>query len=194
MTEKQIIHDDTVLSDNELISLIRNGDEKAFNLLIIRHRSTVSILAKKYFSSSLTDDDWLQEGMIGLIYAVRTFNSEKNVSFPTYACVCIKNRLNSALKKANNSGNTPLNSSLAYNDDIVPATVSTEDDYINNENNHFLTTSFIKKLSKTEQDVIRCYLSGFSYCETAKKLGITEKSVDNALCRAKSKLKKSFDM
>lgn len=191
MTEKKNIHGDAALSDNELISLIRIGDEKAFNLLIARHKNTVSLLAKKYFSSSLTDDDWFQEGMIGLIYAVRTFDCKKNASFSTYACVCIKNRLNSTLKKANNSGNTPLNSSLAYNDDIVPAALSTEDNYINNESNLFFTADFINKLSKTEQAVIKCYLSGFSYCETAEKLGITEKAVDNALYRAKSKLKKS---
>lgn len=180
------------LSDNELISLIRNGSEKAFNLLILRYTGTVSLLSKKYFSSSLTEDDWFQEGMIGLLDAVRTFDSDGKAAFSTYACVCIRNRLNSSLKKANNSGNTPLNGSISFHDDFVPAAISPEEDYIKNENYRFFTASFLSRLSKTEQQVIRYYLVGFSYSETAKNLGISEKSVDNALCRAKAKLKKAF--
>ena len=189
-TENTAVHPD--LSDNELISLIRNGSEKALNLLILRYTGTVSLLSNKYFSASLTVDDWFQEGMIGLLGAIRTFNSGEKAAFSTYACVCIRNRLNSVLKKVNSSKNSLLNGSLAYHDDFVPSVDSPEDDYIENEDYRFFTTSFLNKLSKTEQKVIRYYLAGFSYSETAKNLGISEKSVDNALCRAKSKLKKAF--
>lgn len=192
MSETENISVNPDLSDDELISLIRNGSEKAFNRLILKYTGTVSLLSKKYFSSSLTDDDWFQEGMIGLLNAVRTHDREASASFSTYACVCIRNRMNSALKKAQNAANAPLNGSLEYHDDFVPTVISPEDNYIENENYRFFTTSFLNKLSETEQKVIRYYLSGFSYKETAKKLGISEKSVDNALCRAKSKLKKAF--
>lgn len=180
------------LTDEELIDLIRTGSGKAFDILILRYRQTVSYLAGKYFSDSLTQDDWFQEGMIGLLYAVHTYAGTAGAEFSTYAAVCIRNRLVSCLKKATNSKNAPLNSSLSYDDVIIPPVHSPEDDYIENERYRFFTQSFFKQLSETEHKVMQCYLAGFSYAETAEKLGITEKSVDNAICRAKSKLKKAF--
>ena len=179
-------------SDNELIDLVRKGSDSAFNLLIFRYTGMVSLLSKKYFSPSLTADDWFQEGMIGFLDAVRTFSIDGGASFATYATVCIRNRLNSSLKKAKNSAAVQASDSIVFDSDIIPSVDSPEDNYIENENYRVFTQSAFSRLSETEQKVIGYYLAGFSYTETASILGISEKSVDNALCRAKSKLKKSL--
>ncbi|MBR3588547.1 MAG: sigma-70 family RNA polymerase sigma factor, partial [Clostridia bacterium] len=141
---------------------------------------------------ALTKEDWIQEGMIGLLLAVRTFNKEKSCSFSTYASVCIANRLRSVCKKALGNKNEPLNNSLLLDDTVVPPAVSTEDDYIENEEYTFFTEKYVSVLSTVEKSVVEYYIAGFSYSEIADKLAMTEKSVDNALFRAKTKLKKAF--
>ena len=192
MSDKEKISNFTSFSDEELISFIRSGSEKAFDELAGRYIRTTSFLAKSYHSESLTHDDWLQEGMIGFILAVRTFDAEKETSFSTYASVCISNKLRSAWKKANNSGNALLNDSLIFDDAVVPPVRSTEENYIESETSGFFSDNLLKNLSETEKNVISFYLAGFSYSETAKKLSMTEKAVDNALCRAKTKLRKAL--
>lgn len=194
MADREKISNFTVFSDEDLIALIRNGSARAFDELAGRFRKTVSALSGSYYSESLTKDDWFQEGMIGFILAVRTFDESKKASFATYASVCISNKLRSAWKKANSSGNTPLNDSIIFDDSTVPPERSPEEDYIETESYRFFTESFLSELSETEKKVITCYLAGYSYSETAKKLNMTEKSVDNALCRVKAKLKKALKM
>ena len=179
-------------SDNELINLVRKGSDSAFNQLIFRYTGMVSLLSKKYFSPSLTADDWFQEGMIGFLDAVRTFSIDGGASFATYATVCVRNRLNSSLKKAMNSSAAQATDQIELQHDIIPSVDSPEDSYIENENYRIFTQSAFSLLSETEQKAIGYYLAGFSYTETAKILGISEKSVDNALCRAKGKIRKSL--
>lgn len=193
MSDKEKISNFTAFSDEELVSFIRNGSEKAFDELAGRFRKTVSALSMNYYSESLTGDDWFQEGMIGFILAVRTFDESKATAFSTYASVCISNKLRSAWKRANSSGNAPLNDSLILDDTCVPPEKSPEENYIESESYRFFAESLLNNLSETEKKVMTCYLSGFSYSETASKLGMSEKSVDNALCRAKAKLKKAFE-
>lgn len=180
------------LSDEKLVFLLRDGSEKALNLLAGRYMGFVRGLTHTYYADSLTPEDWFQEGMIGFLRAVKTFDPAAQASFATYASVCIRSRLNSVWRASNSSKNAPLNKSVELKDESLPSVNSPEDDYINNEQYRFVTNDFIEQLSATERDVLICYLSGFSYGETAEKLGINEKSVDNALCRARAKLKKAF--
>lgn len=192
MADKEKISNFTPFSDEELISFIRSGSEKAFDELAGRYIKTASFLARSYHSEALTHDDWLQEGLIGFILAVRTFDAKKEASFSTYASVCISNKLRSAWKKANNAYNAPLNDSLTFDDAFIPPAQSTEENYIESETSGLFTDILLQKLSETEKKVISYYIAGFSYSETAKKLGMTEKAVDNALCRAKTKLRKAL--
>ncbi len=192
MNETINISDYASMSDEELVSLAKSGLNKAFDEIVARFSKTVIVLTRNYYVAALTREDWFQEGMIGLLLAVRTFKEEKKCSFATYASVCITNRLKSVCKKALGRKNEPLNSSLELDDTVVPPAVSTEDDYIENEEYTFLTEKYVSVLSAVEKNVVEHYIAGFSYSEIAKKLGMTEKSVDNALFRAKTKLKKAF--
>lgn len=179
-------------NDEELIAMIRRGSALAFNALVRRYSKTVSAVSRNYFSDALTDDDWFQEGMLGLLYAVHSFDESMSASFSTYASVCIRNRLNSVWKKANNTKNAPLNKSISLSSADVPSVESPEENYIKNEDFRLFSEGFTRLLSKTERRVMSYYLAGYSYDETADKLGITKKSVDNALSRAKKKLKKLY--
>lgn len=182
------------LSDDELILLIRAGNSDAVNTLLLRYSGSVAYIAKSYFFDSLTDDDWYQEGMIGFLHAVRTYRADKSVSFNTYASVCIRNRLIACLKKLTSLKNLPLNSAVSLEDVADVAVSSSEDDYLSNEDSRNFEQILIEHLSNTEQKVMMLYLAGYSYAEIATELNSSVKAVDNAVCRAKNKLKKIMNI
>lgn len=179
-------------SDKELLIMLKNGSEKAFTEIIKRYSGMVLSISGSYYADALTPDDWFQEGMIGLLNAVKSYNDKTDTSFSTYAGVCIRNRINSVWRNSNSNKNLPLNNCVELTENTLPCVNSPEEDYIINEQYLYAVSSFMEQLSPTERDVFLCYLSGFGYNETAEKLGINEKSVDNALCRAKIKLKKAI--
>lgn len=189
-TEKNI--NLSCLTDTELIDVFRGGNEKALNLLIRRYSKAVSILSAGYHAESLTKEDWFQEGMLGLIAAVHTFRKGSGTQFATFSAVCIKNRLNTAWKKANNKKNAPLNDAVFFDESSLPMVASPEDDYIKNEELVSFEERISSLFSKTEKEVIFCYLADFSYAKIAERTGLSIKSVDNALCRAKKKLQLFF--
>ena len=179
-------------SDKQLSDLLKIDPDKAFSEIVRRYSGLVMKIAASYYADDLTSDDWFQEGMIGLLNAVKSYDESMHTSFSTFADVCIRNRLNSVWRKSKSKKNIPLNACVELTEDSVPCVNSPEEDYIDNEQYLYAVNSFMKQLSLTERDVFLCYLSGFGYSETAEKLGINEKSVDNALCRAKIKLKKAI--
>ena len=192
MCNGEIIAEYSILSDEKLVSLLRGGLEKAFDVLAERYGSVVRKTSAAYYADALTSEDWFQEGMIGFCKAVMTYDEGQEASFSTYAAVCIRSRLNSVWRSSNSNKNAPLNKSVELSDEALPAVNSPEDDYINNEQYDLITRNFADHLSETERNVLICFLSGFSYEETAVRLGINEKAVDNALCRARAKLKKAL--
>lgn len=192
MAKENSMPDYSAMTSEELVAEIKSGNDRAFNILAERFSQTVMALSAKYFSVSLTRDDWLQEGMIGLLSAVRSYNPEKGAAFATYASVCISNRLKSVCRRVSGNANAPLDESLEFTDSVVPPAVSVEESYISNEYRRFISENFFSVLSETERSVIGFYIAGFSYREIADRLGMTKKSVDSAICRAKAKLKKAF--
>lgn len=179
-------------SDAELINLIRSGSAGAVNAVFCRYAPRVRAVSSKYFADALTNDDWFQEGMLGLLYAVHSYDADSSVQFSTYAAVCVRNRLNTVWKLSNSAKNSPLNNSVPIDESDFPAVSSPEEDYIKNEAMDLLREKYSSVFSETERQAVFCYLSGLSYEETAKRLNIPVKSVDNALYRAKQKLQKYF--
>lgn len=180
------------LSDEELIARIRLGSEKALNIMISRYSGTVTAVSKKYFSDFLTPDDWFQEGMLGLLFAISAFDPESTASFATYSSVCIKNRLNTAWKRANNSKNALLNDAVMLDESVCSVVDSPEEDYIKNEELDLFEQKYISVLSETEKSVLLLYLAGYRYEQIATRTGLSKKSVDNALFRAKQKIQKLY--
>ena len=172
------------LTDDRLAILSQNGDEVAFNTLAARY---LKIKFTKTNSSYFDADDFIQEGMFGFLNAVRTFNSEKGVPFKSYASVCMRNSMNSA------AGG--LSKELSVDNDIESLlTVETGEDPLNRiidgENLSEVLNQCEVCLSELEKTVVFLRASGMSYAEIGTKLGMEPKSVDNAVQRARKKLKK----
>lgn len=177
-------------TDIELINEIKTNKADATDELIIRYKSTVESIAMKYINSPLEKDDLIQEGMIGLLAAINSYNGEKGAKFVTYASRCINNSIQTALRKFSRIKDIPQNNIVMLEDDIFDGqyVLSAEDEYLARESVTTLTNTLYEELSKFENEVLRLHIVGCSYNEIADKLGKKPKAIDNAMQRIRKKL------
>lgn len=177
----------SLLSDEELAA---SGKAEAEDELIGRYANLVKKCCRPLFLAGGDSEDLIQEGMLGLLSAVRTFEKTGGASFSTYAEKCIKNRLFSAVKRDGKGGNRILNDSVPIDDEVLSQRGSREleDLIINREYTEELILKIESGLSRFEKRVMELYLEGMSYSEIALRLGKREKSVDNAVQRVRKKL------
>jgi RNA polymerase sporulation-specific sigma factor len=128
--------------------------------------------------------------MIGLYHAIDDYKKEEyNSSFKTFANLCVKRRIFDAVKKSARKKNKPLNKYVPLLDlDEMPMQHGLEDELIRNEDKREFYQKISKRLSDFEFRVIVMYVEGMSYLEICESTGKPEKSVDNAIQRAKKKL------
>ena len=89
------------MTDEEIIKEIRNGDKQALTYLMNKYKEIVNLKVGKYFMIGAEKEDIIQEGLIGLFKAIKTFNAEKNNTFKTFANMCIERQLITAIKSSN---------------------------------------------------------------------------------------------
>ena len=189
------------LTDEEIISKIKLGDTNAQNYLLEKYSDLVNIKANKFFLIGAEDDDMFQEGMIGLYKAIKSFDSEKQNSFKTFANLCIERQLITAIKTSNRQKHMPLNSSFSLNlsaydendDTSVLEVLDTKtiedplDTITKKEYYEFIESRIDQNLSSFEKQVLNRYVQGESYVDIASKLDTPVKSVDNAIQRIRKK-------
>lgn len=187
-------------SDEILCQMVSLGDLIAEETLVVRYHTLVRICARPYFLVGGDTEDLIQEGMVGLLHAVRAFQPDRYASFRTYAEICIKNRLFSVIKRANRGKHSPLNDSISLqgshssnlHDQSFPPdhpnTASPEDIIISKESVEELMEGVKESLSGFECKVFQQYLEGYSYVHIAESLCKSTKSVDNAVQRIKKKV------
>ena len=108
-------NDYTQMTDEKLIENIKNEDPIALNCLMKRYNEVVYMKANKFFMIGAEKEDIIQEGLIGLYKAVKSFDTEKQNSFKTFANMCIERQLITAVKNSNRQKHIPLNSSISLN-------------------------------------------------------------------------------
>ena len=99
-------------SDEVLCSLAAQGSRAAEELLVTRYNRLVRSCARPYFLVGGDSEDLTQEGMVGLLKAVREYDASKEASFRTFAEICIRNRLYSVLRAAARDKHLALNQSV----------------------------------------------------------------------------------
>ncbi len=190
------------LNDEQLVLLSAEGNAEAEETIFNRYKNYVKSKARTYYLIGADNDDIVQEGMIGLYKAVRDFNPQKNITFKTFADVCITRQILTAIRTANRNKHTPLNASISMNapvfDDDSSTTImnliqnvavsNPEEIFIVDESLKEIKNAISKKLSAFENDVLEYYLEGMSYTEISAAMSKSIKSVDNALQRIKKKL------
>ena len=197
------------LSDEQIIRLYKQGDEKALDFLLEKYKSLARKIARSYFLVGAESEDIIQEAMLGLYSACRTFDTNYS-SFKSFASLCITRAVQTAVKKANRLKNKMLNESISLSsqgsivfdgkDDeedvslyIPSETLDPEDALLIEERNKEFNKIINENLSNKEKKVLVLYLNGLSYVQIAEKLGENTKSVDNAISRTKKKLEKLLE-
>ena len=188
----------SALSDEQLVRLTRLGSPDAFNVLAARYFRTIRACAASYSNCGLETDDLTQEGLIGLLSAVRSYDAEFLASFGTFARLCVSRRMCSFARVALRKKRVPAH--ITHSLDFFPqkdepecsATTDPEAIFIKKQEREELCRLIGTVLSTFELKVLAGFLVGESYRQTARRLSASEKSVDNALWRVRKKLKASL--
>ena len=87
-------------TDEELVLLAQKGDSNAELEVFSHYRNLLRKVCRSYFLIGGDSDDLMQEGMIGLYKAIKSYSKDKNVSFAAYAGLCVKRQIQKAIKKS----------------------------------------------------------------------------------------------
>ena len=101
------------MTDEQLQSLAAGGDAHAEEILIERYTRLVRVCARPYFLAGGDSEDLTQEGLMGLLAAVRGYSGASGSPFRAYAEVCIRNRIVQAVRSASRKKHDPLNGGVS---------------------------------------------------------------------------------
>ena len=192
------------VKDEDLIEIIKSGDKQAFEYLINKYKELVNMKVSKYYIVGAERDDIVQEGLIGLFKAIKSYKPDQQNSFKSFANMCIERQLITAIKTSNRQKHMPLNSYLslnisAYDEeegesdttlmDIFNTTLIEDplDTITKKEYLQDIEKTIDKSLSDFEKMVLNKYINGKSYIQIAEDLDAPVKSIDNAIQRIRKK-------
>lgn len=193
--------------ERECLLAMKNGDVNAKNELIEHNLRLVAHIIKKYYSSSVQQDDLISIGTIGLIKAINTFDPDKGTRLATYAARCIENEILMqfrAQKKTSQdiSVNEPIDTDSEGNPLTLMDIISTEDEIVED----IYKITMLKKLSTEvsrikdprEKSIImmRYGLDGMrpmTQLEVSKKLNISRSYVSRIEKKALKELRKALE-
>ena len=192
------LHTQKELSDRELLERSRQGDEEAVDRLLTKYKPLVLHLTRARFLIGGDRDDLVQEGMIGLLKAIRDYDPARESRFQTFAALCIDRQMLRAIEASNREKNRPLNDSLRLSGELPVYSAeeegaSPEMAFIDRELKAARLEKLSGKLSALEREVLSGYLSGLSLREIAYKIGKPPKTVDNAFQRIRRKCRNLQD-
>lgn len=194
-------------SDEQLLTRYsQDGEEVIVDYLLDKYKPIVRKKARTMFLLGGENEDLIQEGMIGLVKAIRDYDESMGSSFCTFASLCVARQIYTAIESAGRKKHMPLNSyvsiyeekSLGDNEKIPPLVDTIESDTDNNPESLYFgkvfTEDFWKqlktRLSALEEQVLSLYLSGVDYLDIAEMLNKKPKTIDNAIQRSKQKAEK----
>lgn len=190
------------LPDQLVVQMAKSGDICACEYLLYKYRGLVRAKVRSYFMLGAEQDDLLQIGMIGLWQSIMDYSPDRDISFISFARICIERHVITAVKTASRQKQSPLNSALSldyYTEDensdfnLTEVLISREEPdpeeiLLRREEKRKLRETLKAHLSDFEWEVMKRYHMGKSYREIAIDLECSAKSIDNALGRIKRKL------
>ena len=188
------------MTDEQLLYDYKNGNQEIMDYLMVKYKFMVRKKARAMYLLGGENEDLIQEGMIGLIKAVRDFDVTQKTS------LCVSRQMYSAIEASNRKKHLPLNSYVSLYEDseevgegrslplIDTIESSKENDpevlYFGKEYTEAFAEQLKELLSPLENHVLYLHLMGTDYRTIAELLGKSPKSVDNALQRIKTKAQK----
>ena len=194
------------MTDDEIVKLAKADNLHALEYILEKYKNFVKSRSRPYFLIGADREDIIQEGMIGLYKAIRDYDTEKYTNFRAFAEMCITRQIITAIKTATRRKHMPLNSYLSLSHPVFDeesdktlldtitehSCLDPEEIIINKEDYTSIGKKINELLSPKEMEILSIYLQGKSYQEISDELGISHKSIDNALQRVKRKLDKNI--
>lgn len=192
--------------ERKYVDLWLAGDIEARNVLIEHNLRLVAHIIKKYYTQADDADDLISIGTIGLIKAINTYRSDKNIKLATYASRCIENEIlmylrKNANQKAEVSFDEPLNTDWDGNELLLSDILGTDGDTvlrpIEDDVDRQLLTTAVSRLSEREREIItlRFGLGGReekTQKEVADYLGISQSYISRLEKRIIARLKREI--
>ncbi len=191
-------------NDYELLYMVSDNNEEANEAIYKKYESVISYYAKKYLpfveGKGIDYNDLYQEGLIGLDSAIRNYKEQKDIKFSTFAFMCIKRKIFTAVKVANRKKHSILNDSYSidyHNEDdkngfenvVYTNLGGIEDILVSKENTEYFNERLNEELTSLEKKIYEFRMLGFNYDEISKHLDKSQKAVESALFRIRKKLK-----
>lgn len=193
--------------EQELMERLGGGDETVREKLIVHNLRLVVYIAKKFESSGVGIEDLVSIGTIGLIKAVNTFRTDKNIKLATYASRCIENEILMFLRKTSQLRNEvsidePLNVDWDGNELLLSDILGSEADVVNKdielEDEKNLIIKTINSMNERERTIMsmRFGLDGgkeHTQKEVADILGISQSYISRLEKRIIERLRKEIE-
>ncbi len=183
-----------LFSEDECLAKIGRGDGAAFAVLLEHCMPMLRAETARVRTDLADEDDLVQEAALGLLAAAKAYRPDRGASFMTFASVCVRRRLINVVRSLS-TVDTPKEDVSLFNEIEKDAGFCSlePDQWITAREDEIALLERLKNaLSVTEYRVLILHLTAYSYEEIARNLDISEKAVDNALQRAKRKLRSAF--
>jgi RNA polymerase sporulation-specific sigma factor len=183
-------------SDETLVKMAKENNKEATDTLLLRYTEIVKRLAGSYFLIGGETDDLVQEGLLGVLDAIDSYDNTKNDRFYPFAKLCINRKMIKAINSSQTQKNSQLNSYVSLdneegiNDYLIDEFMDPERLLMDKENEEIARNMILKILSPFERKVFSQMLLGYDYVKIADLLNKPVKSIDNAIQRIKLKVKK----
>lgn len=191
------------ITDEHLIEMFRDGDSEIMDYIMEKYKTMVRKKARAMYLFGGETEDLIQEGMIGLIKAVRDYDASAGSSFSGFAQLCISRQMYSAIEASKRKKHLPLNSYVSLYEesevcrdgkklpliDTISAVQESDPEalYFNKEYTELFIDRLKATLSPLENRVLDLHLMGADYRQIAEILEKTPKSIDNAIQRIRMK-------
>ena len=173
---------------DEILKQAKEGNQAAIEQLVNRYKGLIRSLANKFFLVGGDKDDLLQEGMLGLFYAITYYDEDKG-SFPSFVELIVLRQILDAVKRDSGAKQKPLSNFVELD---VLANVPTDNSPLNNllQKEYYEKVARVvdEKLTPFERKVLTLFADGYSYDDIALQTNKSYKAVDGALQRARKKL------
>lgn len=187
-----------VKNEAALVFAAQNGDENALRLLLSRYEPFIRARSGSSGGACAEPDDLMQEGRMGLLSAVKSYQPDAGASFKTFAQLCINRQILSATRRASNKKNAPMRGYLPLDEAISNEIAGSsdqnpEDVVILRERLRAVKEALSGLFTPFERRLFSLYLGGLSYRDISKELKVSPKKIDNSLQQIKRKLGLLFD-
>ena len=148
--------------------------ERAFNELVMRYLGRISFIARKYSARGYDHKDFVQEGLVGLFHAARSYRTDSEGSFAGYAMLVAERRFISIIRRQSALRSVPDTAIVdidSLTSEPADSSKNPEEELMLREQLSHVYARLRETLSKREFEVLGLYVDGLSYSSIAERLG-----------------------